>query len=61
MEDCEWCEEKKDCPLFEPTAGLRPGYACTREAGHKGKCVACLPFRHKVAEWDAIGIEEENS
>lgn len=43
MEECEWCEGKKDCPAFEPANGSRPGYACTRSRGHEGKHVACLP------------------
>lgn len=59
MEGCEYCEGKKDCPSFEPTVGCRPGYACTREDGHGGKHMACLPFRHSVAEWDAIRIEAD--
>lgn len=56
-EDCEWCEGKKDCPSFEPTVGCRPGYLCSRENGHKGKHVVCLPFRHGVAEWEDTGIK----
>lgn len=52
--DCEWCEGKKDCPSFEPTKGYRPGYACTRPAGHDGKHVVCLPFHHCIAEWEVI-------
>lgn len=56
-EDCEWCEGKKDCPILQPDSGRRPGYACTRESGHRGKHVACLPFDHAVVEWDVFGIE----
>lgn len=52
MEECEWCEGKKDCPAFEPANGSRPGYACTRSRGHEGKHVACLPFCHSVADWE---------
>jgi hypothetical protein len=51
VEECEWCEGKKDCPSFQPDVGFRPGYVCTRESGHRGKHVTCLQFRHSVAVW----------
>lgn len=59
--DCEWCEGKKDCPSIEPTVGLCPGYACSRPDGHMGSHVACLIVNHKVAEWNAIRIEDQPS
>lgn len=59
IEDCEWCEGKKDCSSSQPTSNGRPGYACTREAEHNGKHVACLPFRHCVAEWDDLQSETQ--
>lgn len=61
MEDCEWCEGKKNCPSFQPTKGVRPGFVCTRGDGHKGNHVVCLPFRHKVAEWPALPVKAEES
>jgi hypothetical protein len=60
-EACEWCEGAKDCPSFEPQAGRKIGYACTRESGHLGKHVVCLSFRHRVAEWDAARTEADEA
>lgn len=61
LEECEWCEGRKDCPSFQPMVGYRPGYACTREAGHQGKHVTCTSIRHNVAQWDPVNAEAEES
>jgi hypothetical protein len=59
-QDCEWCEGAKDCPSIQPTVGQRPGYGCTRPAGHTGNHVVCI-LRHKVAEWADIRIKADES
>lgn len=61
MDACEWCEGNKDCQEFEPTKGCRPGYICTRERGHQGNHVTCLPWRHNVAEWEPAKAEADET
>jgi len=29
----------------------RDGHVCTRDLGHKGRCVACTARKHRVKEW----------
>ena len=50
--NCGWCRRNSKPACWKSTP---EGYSCTREEGHKGRCVACGITMHDV---DSPDFEE---